>query len=101
MSEMNEIIRSTLDSIKGFANVESVIGDIINTPSGLTLIPISKITVGFVGGGADYGNTAFVSAPPGKISRELHFTEDIHGRPFLNEHKKACAACRPHAPAHA
>lgn len=65
MSEMNEIIRSTLDSIKGFANVESVIGDIINTPSGLTLIPISKITVGFVGGGADYGQK--------KLSQQQNF----------------------------
>lgn len=55
MSDMNEIIKSTLDSIKAFANVESVIGNVISTPSGLTVIPISKISVGFIGAGADYG----------------------------------------------
>ena len=55
MSDMNEIIKSTLDSIKAFANVESVIGNVISTPSGLTVIPISKITVGYIGAGADYG----------------------------------------------
>ncbi len=55
MSDMSEIIKTSLDGIKGFADVETVIGNVINTPSGVTIIPISKITVGFAGGGIDYG----------------------------------------------
>ena len=62
MSDMNEIIKSTLDSIKAFANVESVIGNVISTPSGLTVIPISKITVGYIGAGADYGQKKLTQA---------------------------------------
>lgn len=55
MSDMSEIIKESLDGIKNFADVDSVIGKVINTPSGVTVIPISKLTVGFAGGGFDYG----------------------------------------------
>ena len=55
MSDMSEIIKASLEGIKDFADVETVIGNVINTPSGVTIIPISKLTVGFAGGGIDYG----------------------------------------------
>ena len=55
MSDMSEIIKESLDGIKSFADSEKIVGDAIHTPSGVTIIPISKLTVGFAGGGADYG----------------------------------------------
>ncbi len=55
MSDMSEIIKASLDGIKNFADTETVIGNVITTPSGVTVIPISKLTVGFAGGGIDYG----------------------------------------------
>ena len=55
MSDMSEIIKESLDGIKIFADTERIIGQPINTPAGVTVIPISKLTVGFIGGGADYG----------------------------------------------
>lgn len=55
MSDMSEIIKTTLEGIDSFTDVNSVVGSVIKTPDGMTIIPISKITVGFLGGGADYG----------------------------------------------
>ena len=55
MSDMSEIIKTTLEGIDSFTDVNSVVGSVIKTPDGMTVIPISKITVGFLGGGADYG----------------------------------------------
>lgn len=55
MPDMSEIIKTTLEGLDNFTDVNSVVGNVINTPNGVTLIPISKITVGFLGGGADYG----------------------------------------------
>ena len=55
MSDMSEIIKESFDGIKGFADPQKVIGDAIHTPSGVTIIPVSKLTVGFAGGGADFG----------------------------------------------
>ncbi len=55
MSEMSDIIKASLDGIKSFADSDMSIGNVINTPSGVTVIPISKVSVGFAGGGVDYG----------------------------------------------
>ncbi len=55
MSDMSEIIKASLEGIKTFTDVETVVGNIITTPCGVTVIPVSKLTVGFAGGGLDYG----------------------------------------------
>ena len=55
MSDISEIIKESLNGIKSFADAQTVIGELITTPCGVTLIPISKLTVSFIGGGADYG----------------------------------------------
>ena len=55
MSDMSEIIKTTLEGIDNFTDVNSIVGNSIKTQDGMTVIPISKITIGFVGGGADYG----------------------------------------------
>ena len=52
---MSEIIKESLDGIKGFASTDAIIGKTIKTDSGVSIIPISKMTVGFIGGGVDYG----------------------------------------------
>ncbi len=57
---MSEIIKSSLDGIKSFTNIDTAVGSPIITPSGVTVIPISKVTVGFASGGVDFmGNKSF------------------------------------------
>lgn len=55
MSDMSEIIKTTLEGIDNFTDVNAIVGNIIKTQDGMTVIPVSKITIGFLGGGADYG----------------------------------------------
>ena len=54
-TKMSEIIRSSLNGIKEFTDMENAIGTPIQTPSGVTVIPVSKVSVGFATGGLDYG----------------------------------------------
>ena len=61
-NKMSDIIRASLEGIKSFTEMESVIGNAINTPSGVTVIPISKISLGFAGGGLDYGGKKITAA---------------------------------------
>jgi len=56
---MSEIIRTSLDGIKSFADMDSAFGSAINTPSGVTIIPVSKISLGFATGGLDYSGGRF------------------------------------------
>ena len=54
-NKMGDIIRASTEGIKSFADMDSVIGSAINTPSGVTVIPVSKVTMGIATGGVDYG----------------------------------------------
>lgn len=62
MSDMSEIIKASLEGIKSFADAQTIVGKLITTPSGVTVIPISKLSVGFIGGGADYGQKKLTHA---------------------------------------
>ncbi len=48
------MMESTIAKIREMVDVNSVIGDPITTPDGVTIIPISKVSVGFGGGGSDF-----------------------------------------------
>ena len=54
-TKMSDIIRASMEGIKSFTDMDTVIGDAINTPSGVTVIPVSKVTMGIATGGVDYG----------------------------------------------
>ena len=56
-SKLQDVIRASLDSVRSMVDANTIIGDPITPPSGVTIIPISKISVGFATGGLDYGNT--------------------------------------------
>ncbi|MBQ6839788.1 MAG: GerW family sporulation protein [Oscillospiraceae bacterium] len=55
MSEkLPNMLDSTIAKIREMVDVNSVVGEPITTPDGVTIIPISKISVGFGGGGSDF-----------------------------------------------
>ena len=53
-NRMGDIIKASMDSIKSFTDMETVIGNAITTPSGVTVIPVSKVAMGIATGGIDY-----------------------------------------------
>ena len=53
-NKLNDIIRTSLDSIKELVDVNTVIGEAITTSAGTTIIPVSKISIGYLSGGIDY-----------------------------------------------
>ena len=53
---IGELMQSTMDNVKNILKVDTVVGDPIYTPDGITLVPISKISVGFGGGGVEFGD---------------------------------------------
>ena len=48
------MLDNTISKIREMVDVNSVIGNPITTPDGVTIIPVSKVSVGFGGGGSDY-----------------------------------------------
>jgi len=50
---IGELMQTTMDSVKNILKVDTVVGDPIFTPDGITLVPVSRISVGFGGGGIE------------------------------------------------
>ncbi|MBO4383686.1 MAG: sporulation protein YtfJ [Clostridia bacterium] len=48
------LLQTTFDKVKDNIDVSTVIGDPVYTESGMTIIPISKVTYGFATGGDDF-----------------------------------------------
>ncbi len=53
-NKIPEIIRSSMENIRSMVDANTVIGDPIVAAGNITIIPISKVTVGVASGGIDY-----------------------------------------------
>ena len=55
-TSINDLIANAMDKMKTLVDSSSIVGDSITTPDGTVIIPISKVTVGFVVGGGEYAD---------------------------------------------
>lgn len=53
-NKLQEMIRTSLESIRAMVDANTVVGTPIETASGTTIIPISKVSVGYASGGVDF-----------------------------------------------
>ncbi len=53
---INDLISGAMDKIKTLVDSSTIVGESIKTDDGVTIIPISKVTVGFVVGGGEYAD---------------------------------------------
>ncbi|MBE5741290.1 MAG: sporulation protein YtfJ [Clostridiales bacterium] len=54
--KIESLIDVSLDKIRSLIDVNCVIGNAISMPDGSSIIPISKVSVGFVSGGGEYND---------------------------------------------
>ena len=55
-NKIPEIIKSSLENIRSAVDANTVVGEPIITQNGITIIPISKVSVGVATGGVDYNS---------------------------------------------
>ena len=51
---LSDMMTSTMAKIKDMIDVNTVIGDPITTPDGVTIIPVTKVSIGYGSGGSDF-----------------------------------------------
>ena len=56
--KLPNMLESTIQKIREMLDVNTVVGIPITTPDGVTIIPVSKVSVGFGGGGSDFASKA-------------------------------------------
>lgn len=53
---LNQIMDTTLDKIKSMVDANTIVGDPITNPAGITIVPISRVSFGFFSGGGEYNS---------------------------------------------
>ena len=56
--ELENLMRSTMENLRDMIDVNTVIGDTIETADGNYIVPISKVSFGFASGGSEFGTLA-------------------------------------------
>ena len=55
---LSALMQESMAKVREMVDTNTIVGQPITTPDGVTLIPISKVSFGFGGGGGDYGKNA-------------------------------------------
>lgn len=53
-NQIDEIITTAIEKIKSISDISTVVGDVMRV-DGVTMLPISKMSLGFIAGGGEYG----------------------------------------------
>ena len=58
--ELENLMRSTMENLRDMIDVNTVVGDIVETSDGTSIVPISKVAFGFASGGSEFDNPVAV-----------------------------------------
>ena len=53
-TNLSNLMEVTMSKMKNMVDVNTVVGDPITTPDGITIIPVSKVSYAFASGGSDF-----------------------------------------------
>lgn len=62
-TKISDIIRNSLEEIRNLIDANTIIGNPIDAGNGTTIIPISKVSMGFASGGLDYNGKENKESP--------------------------------------
>lgn len=51
---INDLMGTVMEKLRTMADVSTVIGESITTPDGITIIPVSRVSMSFASGGTDF-----------------------------------------------
>ena len=53
---LSDMMQESMAKVREMVDTNTIVGQPITTPDGVTLIPISRVSFGFGGGGGEFGN---------------------------------------------
>ncbi len=55
---IQNLMKTAMENLKEMIDVNKVVGDAVETPDGHVIIPVSKVSFGFVAGGSEFEGSA-------------------------------------------
>lgn len=90
MHPIENIIDSSIDQIKKMVDVSTVIGDPVVTANETLILPVSKVCIGFVVGGGEYGRMATAKKQPA-LQTTARVTIATTVSPLPEQQRSVCA----------
>lgn len=67
------LMKTAMESIKDMVDVNTIVGDAVETPDGSVIIPISKVGFGFASGGGEYSQNEQTLKDTSSMNTDLPF----------------------------
>ena len=55
------LMKTTMESLKEMVNVNTILGDPVETPDGSVIVPVSRVTFGFAAGGSEFAGNGMTA----------------------------------------
>lgn len=55
-NEIQGLMQTAMSSLKEIVDVNTIIGEMIESKNGISVVPVSRVSCGFVAGGGEYAN---------------------------------------------
>ena len=78
--KIESLMRQAIAKIKDIVDTNTVIGNPINCADGTMIIPITKVTIGFIAGGGEYSQ----NIPPKNAKKEYPFVVEPYHVSFFD-----------------
>ncbi len=75
------LMKTAMENIKEMVDVNTILGDPVETPDGSIIVPISRVTFGFAAGGSEFEATGAKPREKEK-DRNQEATADVDKHPF-------------------
>lgn len=80
---IESLMSTSMESIREMVDVNTVVGDPVKTQDGSTIIPISRVSFGFIAGGGEYGPPANITADGKPFAGGAGAGVSVHPMGFL------------------
>ena len=75
------LMKTAMENIKEMVDVNTILGDPVETPDGSVIVPISRVTFGFAAGGSEFEANGGGAKPKEKESNQ-EGSADLDKHPF-------------------
>jgi sporulation protein YtfJ len=57
------LMQTAMESLKTMVDVNTILGDPVETPDGAVIVPVSRVSFGFAAGGSEFGQVSARNSP--------------------------------------